>query len=125
MGFGSAIHNSLMEIHREYLDGTPIDKTGCKTVVLKHVNFPYATDTVKESMTEKANSSVIFYYDNNAAAFNEIEYAEQDIQLDLGDGIIVTGKMGSYQKKETGWHRRKKPSLILRVPKMRKRIMPQ
>lgn len=98
IGYGSAIHNTLMEIHREFLEGNSIPSVQLPTLVDKHIHFPYASDTVVESMTVRANTAVGIYYDNNVESFPNIEFAEKEIQLDLGDGIIVNGKMDLIKK---------------------------
>ena len=50
-------------------------------------------------MTTKADTAVNIYYDKNSPEFNQIEFAEKQIQLDLGDGILVSGKMDLIKKK--------------------------
>lgn len=98
MGYGSAIHNTLMELHREYLDGNLIAKSELENLLSRHTNFPYATEKITEDMTSKADISVNIYYDKNSPEFNQIEFAEKEIQLDLGDGILVSGKMDLIKK---------------------------
>jgi len=99
IGYGSAIHNSLMELHREYLEGNHIQQTQLAQLLQRHINFPYATDAIVTDMTAKANNAVNIYYDKNSQEFNQIEFAEKEIQLDLGDGILVNGKMDLIKKK--------------------------
>jgi DNA helicase II / ATP-dependent DNA helicase PcrA len=98
-GYGSAIHNTLMELHREYLEGNQIAKVQLAELLSRHINFPFAHDTIISDMTDKADKAVNIYYDANSTEFNEIEFAEKEIQLDLGDGILVNGKMDLIKKK--------------------------
>jgi len=100
LGFGASIHNALMEIHREYLEGKTVPRTELDEVLSRHVNFPYATEPIREQMTDRAQKSVGIYYDANATDFPSIEFAEKGIQLDLGDGILVNGKMDLIKKKK-------------------------
>ncbi|MFC1946139.1 ATP-dependent helicase [Chloroflexota bacterium] len=99
IGYGSAIHNTLMELHREYLDGNKIQQTQLTPLLQRHINFPYATDAIEADMAKRADDAVNIYYDNNSPEFNQIEFAEKVIQLDLGDGILVNGKMDLIKKK--------------------------
>lgn len=99
MGYGASIHNTLMEIHREYLEGNPVNKEQISEILAKHMHFPYATETISDKMKEKADDAVHIYYDSNADDFKNIEFAEQVIQLDLDDGIIVNGKMDLIKKR--------------------------
>ncbi|MDD1523791.1 ATP-dependent helicase [Riemerella anatipestifer] len=99
IGYGSAIHRSLMEIHREAIKGNIIPRENISTLVDSHSNFPYAISVVQEDMTKKAIHAVGVYYDKNLQEFPTIEYAEKDIQIDLGDGIIVNGQMDLIKRK--------------------------
>ncbi len=99
IGYGASIHHALMELHREQLEGNTISKEQLASILEKHLHFPYAIPTIAESMGAKAIEAVNIYYDTNIDEFKNIEFAEQDIQLDLGDGIIVNGKMDLIKKK--------------------------
>jgi DNA helicase-2/ATP-dependent DNA helicase PcrA len=99
IGYGSAIHNTLMELHREYLDGRLVPKEQLDRLLQRHINFPYAHEAIEADMTAKAEKAVNIYYDKNSPEFNEIEFAEKEIMLDLGDGILVNGKMDLIKKK--------------------------
>ena len=99
IGYGSSIHNSLMELHREILEGNTLSKGQLPDLLEKHINFPYATEPAAHDMTIKANTAINIYYDRNEKEFPLIEFAEKEIQLDLGDGIIVNGKMDLIKKK--------------------------
>lgn len=99
MGYGSAIHNALMELHRQYLYGTPILREHLPMLLGKHINFPYATEALAISLTTRANEAFDKYYLENVESFPQIEFAEKEIQLDLGGGIIVNGKMDLIMKK--------------------------
>lgn len=99
IGYGNSIHHTLMELHREFLDHNAITKEQLPELLQKHMHFPYATEPIAEGMKARAKEAVDIYYDANQADFKNIQYAEQDIQLDLGDGIIVNGKMDLIKKK--------------------------
>lgn len=100
MGYGKSIHDTLMEIHRRAMEGTPPSKEELNSILGKHIHFPYAIATVVEQMKEKAGQAVNDYYDKYASEFENIEYAEKDIELDLGDGIIVNGRMDLIKKRD-------------------------
>jgi len=99
IGYGASIHHALMEIHREFLEGNIITKEQLPALLQKHLHFPYAIPTIEQGMSDKAEQAVNIYFDSNLNEFKNIEYAEQDIQLDLGDGILVNGKMDLIKKK--------------------------
>ncbi|MBP7679303.1 MAG: ATP-dependent helicase [Bacteroidales bacterium] len=99
MGYGSAIHNALMEVHRTFLEGKDLKASDLPEILDRHLNFPYATTAMVEDMTNRANKAVNIYYDTNAKDFKNILFAEKEIQIDLGDGILVNGKMDLITKK--------------------------
>lgn len=99
IGYGASIHHALMEIHREFLEGNIISKEQLPALLQKHLHFPYAVTSIEQSMSDKAAEAVNIYYDSNLNEFKNIQFAEQDIQLDLGDGILVNGKMDLIKKK--------------------------
>ncbi len=99
IGYGASIHHALMEIHREFLEGNFISREQLPALLQKHLHFPYAVTSIEQSMGDKATEAVNIYYDSNLNDFENIQYAEQDIQLDLGDGILVNGKMDLIKKK--------------------------
>lgn len=99
IGYGASIHHALMEIHREFLEGNIISKEQLPALLEKHLHFPYAIPSIEESMAQRAEEAVNIYYDSNLDEFKNIEYAEQGIQLDLDEGILVNGKMDLIKKK--------------------------
>lgn len=100
MGYGNSIHNVLMEIHRRYLDGEDVTNVDVGALVDTHVHIPYATDLVLDNIKETTRNVAKSYLDENLADFDTIEYAEQEIQIDLGDGIMVNGRMDLIRKIE-------------------------
>lgn len=106
IGYGKSIHDSLMEIHRKAMEGNPPSKEDLPGILSRHVHFPYAIPKVIEEMTEKAESAVEGYFDDYKDEFKDIEYAEKDIELDLGDGIIVNGRMDLIKKRDLDGQKR-------------------
>lgn len=98
MGYGNSIHNVLMEIHRRYLDGEDVTKVDVDSLVDTHVHIPYATELVLDNIKETTRKVTKSYLDENLADFDKIEFAEQEIQIDLGDGIMVNGRMDLIRK---------------------------
>lgn len=102
MGYGNSIHNILMELHRNYLDGQPISNNDIENLVNKHVHIPYATEITLENIKKAANQVTSTYLDENFSEFKNIEFAEKEIQIDLGSGIMVNGRMDLIKKKDLG-----------------------
>ncbi|NER10041.1 DNA helicase-2 / ATP-dependent DNA helicase PcrA [Muriicola jejuensis] len=98
MGYGNSIHNVLMEIHRRHLNGENVLELNIGKLVDSHVHIPYATEKVLEDIKETTNKVATTYLQENYEEFDRIEYAEQEIQIDLGDGILVNGRMDLIKK---------------------------
>lgn len=98
MGYGNSIHNVLMEVHRRYLDGEDVTNIDVGKLVDTHVHIPYATGLVLENIKETTRNVTKSYLDDNLVDFDKIEYAEQEIQIDLGEGIMVNGRMDLIRK---------------------------
>jgi ATP-dependent DNA helicase UvrD/PcrA len=100
MGYGKSIHDTLMEIHRRAMDGDTPSRAELEELLERHVHIPYAIQDVKNQMHEKAREAVNEYYGKYEGEFTNVEYAEKDIELDLGDGIIVNGRMDLIKKRD-------------------------
>ncbi|UTW66373.1 ATP-dependent helicase [bacterium SCSIO 12643] len=100
MGFGKTIHDSLSEIHKRAFASENISKENTENIVSNHENFPYAPPELKKKMKKSARDVVSKYIEENQSEFNEIEFVEKDIQLNLGDGIFVSGRIDLIKKKD-------------------------
>jgi DNA helicase-2/ATP-dependent DNA helicase PcrA len=93
IGYGTSLHHILMELHRKYLAGTPIADEKIEDLVDKHLHLPYAPTTAVNKIKQSAVQVTTDYLEDNYSDFAHIQYAEKEIQLDLGDGIMVNGRM--------------------------------
>lgn len=100
LGYGRSIHNCLMEIHKEMLDSALMDRTQIPRLLDTHLHLPYALEAVREDMRVKADEALNEYFELNEDAFKDILFAEKEIQLDLGDGILVNGRMDLIKRKQ-------------------------
>jgi len=99
MGYGRSIHNALMEIHRRALHGDVITSEDIHDLVDKHSSFPHALSDAVDDMKQRICKSIDMYVADNETEFSNIEYAEKDIEMDLGDGIMVQGRMDLIKRK--------------------------
>lgn len=100
MGFGKSVHNVLMEIHKNALDGIETNLSHLPELLDTHVHIPYAYDDVKEDIKHKSADIIKEYLRLNQEDFKNIEFAEKDIQIDLGDGILINGRVDLIKKKD-------------------------
>jgi len=100
MGFGKSVHNVLMEIHKKSLDGIETNLEHLPELLKTHVHIPYAYDDVKQDIKDKSAEIIKEYLRLNKDDFPNIEFAEKDIQIDLGDGILINGRVDLIKKKD-------------------------
>jgi DNA helicase-2/ATP-dependent DNA helicase PcrA len=100
MGFGRSLHNSLMEIHKRSKLGEDLSKADVEQIADSQSHFPYlGKSTILEEMKVLVKRRLDEYYKKNKDSFKNIEYVEQEIQLNLDEGILVTGKIDLIRKK--------------------------
>ena len=100
MGFGRSLHNSLMEIHKRSMLGETLDKENAISISQNQSHFPYLGESEKlEVMKELVITRISKYFEKNKDSFKTIEFVEQDIQLNLDDGILVTGTIDLIRRK--------------------------
>ncbi|MCB1188842.1 MAG: ATP-dependent helicase [Leptospiraceae bacterium] len=101
IGYGKAIHNALMDMHKRFLDGKDVKNSDIEPLLNIHFYLPYASEegSVYADMRKTAQESLNIYYDENYDSFPDIQFAEKIIELNLGDGIIVNGRMDLVKKK--------------------------
>ena len=102
VGYGNSVHNVLMELHRKFLDGKDILKENIQEIVDTHTHMPFATKRLFENSKERVLNVTEDYLKDNLYDFKNIEYAEKEIQIDLGDGILVNGRMDLIKKRNSG-----------------------
>src|SRR5690606_33843201 len=100
VGYGKSLHNILMEMHRRHLDGEKIDESQITQYVDRHLHLPYAHDQILQDVRDSSIQVSYDYLAENREDFDSIEYAEKEIQIDLGDGIMVNGRMDLIKKKD-------------------------
>lgn len=100
IGYGKSIHDSLMELHKLALEAKIPNKEDLDEILERHLSFPYAIKETSNQMKEKAKDTISAYYDTFKEDFKNLEYAEKDIELDFGNGILVNGRIDLIKKRE-------------------------
>ena len=103
IGYGRSMHNMLMEIHnRSIEEGKVYTASDIPDLVQIHGHFPYSYPDLREIMNKKTGEAVIEYLKINQKDFNKIEFAEKEIQIDLGDGVMINGRVDLIKKIDQG-----------------------
>jgi DNA helicase-2/ATP-dependent DNA helicase PcrA len=102
MGYGRSLHNIVMDVHRNFVNGKSVTEDELKKIVDIHFFLPYANAKMKILMQINAQKSVEDYYRKNVEEFDKIKFVEKDIELDLGDNIRVNGRIDLVKRRDVG-----------------------
>jgi DNA helicase-2/ATP-dependent DNA helicase PcrA len=100
LGYGRSLHDIVMKIHRTYTDFGQVDKSDLADMIENNFYLPYADTLINNSLKEKAQKSIHQYFDDNHKDFNKIIFSEKDIEIDLGNGIRVNGRIDLVKRME-------------------------
>jgi len=102
LGFGKSLHDALAEVHSRALRGEKIDPGEAKALVERHLRAPYAYPALRDLLRGAAEKVVAGYIAKNAAQFNNLEFSEKAIEIPLGDGVSVAGRIDLVRRVDTG-----------------------
>jgi DNA helicase II / ATP-dependent DNA helicase PcrA len=102
LGFGKSLHDVLAEVHKRALRGEKISSKEAEDLVARHLRVPYAYESLRDKMRAAAEVTVERYIDKNIAEFPNLEMSEQPIDIALGDGISVAGRIDLVKRIDTG-----------------------
>lgn len=71
-------------------------------LVETHLHVPYAYPALRQQLEQSAEKVLQKYLADNAALFDKIEFSEKQIEIDLGDGVTVNGRIDLVRRIDTG-----------------------
>lgn len=98
MGYGNTLHEIIRNINLAAIAGTPITAEFIQKTFDQVFFLPYATPKQRQMMLESAERGIKNYVASNASTFKDIQLAESQIELDLGDGVTVNGRIDMVKK---------------------------
>ena len=101
LGYGKGLHDALFEMHDRVLQGEEIDVDCVPELVERHVYLPFAYRDLRQTLSAAAMRRLEAYIAERGATFADIEHAERPIEIDLGDGIRVTGRIDLIRRRST------------------------
>ena len=102
LGFGKSLHDALTEVHTRALRGELIEPGKALALVQRHLRAPYAYPALREKLERAARRIVEGYIRKNAAEFKNLEFSEKAIEIALGDGVSVAGRIDLVRRIDTG-----------------------
>ncbi len=101
LGYGKSLHDALAEVHQRAIQGdVPTDKDVPK-LIGTHLHTPYAYKALREKLEQSATRILTEYLRANATLFDKIEFSEKKIEINLGDGVSVVGRIDLVRRLDT------------------------
>lgn len=102
LGYGKSLHDALAEVHTRALRGDVADAAEVPRLVETHLHSPYAYPALRQQLEQAAERVLRDYLADNAALFDKIEFSEKQIEINLGDGVTVNGRIDLVRRIDTG-----------------------
>lgn len=93
LGYGNVMHEVVKNIHKKAMEGTEITQDLIDQVIDSCFYLPYATPKLEERMYGSVKRSIRKYVENCKGDFEKIRMAEAEIEIDMGDGVRVNGRI--------------------------------
>nr|MBA3404993.1 ATP-dependent helicase [Gemmatimonadaceae bacterium] len=101
LGYGKSLHDALAEVHARAIRTEKIDVTDAARLVETHLHVPYAYPALREKLEGAAKKSIAEYIKDNQALFDQIEFSEKKIEISLGAGVSVIGRIDLVRRLDT------------------------
>jgi len=101
-GFGSSVHDALATLHTRALAGDAVSADHVPALVADHLRLPYATPGVFEDRRERMEGILRRYLERHADTLREVEFVEQAIELPMGEGVTVAGRIDLVVRRDDG-----------------------
>lgn len=102
LGFGKSLHDALADVHARALRGEKIGAGEARALVERHLRAPYAYPALREKMEKAAEKVIAGYIQRNAANFKDLEFSEKAIEIALGDGVSIAGRIDLVRRIDNG-----------------------
>lgn len=101
LGYGKSLHDALAEVHARALRGDVAEPDEAAALVQRHLRAPYAYPALREQLEIAARRVIDAYIRKNAKDFKNLEFSEKAIEIALGDGVSVAGRIDLVRKVDT------------------------
>ena len=101
LGYGKSLHDALAEVHARAICGDVTDAAEVPRLVDTHLHAPYAYPALRQQLEASAERVLRDYLADNAALFDKIEYSEKQVEVSLGDGVSIIGRIDLVRRIDT------------------------
>ncbi len=107
LGYGNTLHEIIRNINLAIIDGKPVTDHFIQKTFDEVFYLPYATPKQQEAMRESARKAIDNYVKAVAKSRDSICNAESQIEIDLGDGVTVNGRIDLVKEVSENGHKKK------------------
>lgn len=101
LGYGKGLHDALFELHDRALHGGDTAEETAEELVRRHLNLPYAYPELEKDLTSSGVRRLRAYIRARRPDFDDIVHAEHPVEIELGDGVVVDGRVDLIRRKST------------------------
>ena len=102
LGYGKSLHDALADVHYRAMHGKRVSAADVPGLVQRHLKVPYAFGQLRETLERAAHRDIGNYIEDNAQRFGDIEFVEQNVEVNLGDGVSVKGRIDLVRRRDSG-----------------------
>ena len=88
-------------VHDRALSGGDTSEGVCDELVERHLNLPFAYPKLERQLSEKAVARLRAYIAARSVDFDKIEHAERPVEIELGNGVRVSGRIDLIRRRDT------------------------
>jgi DNA helicase II / ATP-dependent DNA helicase PcrA len=101
IGYGKSLHDALSEIHQRAMRGEILSQKNAEELIDRHLNIPFAYDELRRHLREAGIDAISRYLRENKDRLNKTEHVEQVIEIGLGNGMVVNGRIDLIRRMDT------------------------
>lgn len=102
LGYGKTLHDALAEVHARATRGDIADPSEAAELISRHLNVRYAYSALREKLRESGERVVRGYLEKHSTDLRNVEFSEKAIEIHLGDGVSVAGRIDLVKRLDTG-----------------------
>ncbi len=101
LGYGKSLHDALADVHYRVMRSESVTEADVPELVNRHLRTPYAYGDLRRRLEQEAHKDIGNYIRDNADKFQYIEFSEQPVEIQLGDGVSVKGRIDLVRRTDT------------------------
>lgn len=102
LGYGKGLHDALAEMHKRALAGDVPDRAEAEELVDRHMHTPYAYPALRDQLRTSGVKAIERYFDRHGTDLTRTIHSEKQVEVQIADGVIVTGRIDLIKSLETG-----------------------